>query len=112
MHGFEGQVEGGLAIESGERGDAHDRGGQVRAISEQLEPGNVLAVHDLAEKCNAPELSKACALFCLRSYKDMLEILGGDELTASYSETMKKMVSRLRDPLIKTVIRRASPLGT
>ena len=36
MHGFEGQVEGGLAFESGERGDAFDRGGQVRAISEQL----------------------------------------------------------------------------
>ena len=36
MHGFECQVEGGLAFESGERGDALDRGSQVRAISEQL----------------------------------------------------------------------------
>ena len=36
MHGFEGQVEGGLAFESRERGDALDRGGQVRTISEQL----------------------------------------------------------------------------
>ena len=36
MHGFECQVEGGLAFESGERGDAFNRGGQVCAISEQL----------------------------------------------------------------------------
>lgn len=36
MYGLEGQVEGGLAFKSGERGDAFDRGGQVRAISEQL----------------------------------------------------------------------------
>ena len=35
MHGFECQVEGGLAFESGERGDALDRGGQVRTISEE-----------------------------------------------------------------------------
>ena len=34
VHGLEGQVEGGLAFESGERGDALDRGGQVRTISE------------------------------------------------------------------------------
>jgi len=35
MHGFECQVEGGLAFESGECGDALDRGGQVRTISEE-----------------------------------------------------------------------------
>ena len=35
MHRFEGQVEGGLAFESRERGDAFDRGGQVRTISEE-----------------------------------------------------------------------------
>ena len=57
MHGFEGQVEGGLAFESGERGDALDRGGQVRTISEQL--GGMLdeqriAVQGSAEKNQVP----------------------------------------------------------
>ena len=57
MHGLEGQVEGGLTFESGERGDAFDRGGQVRAISEQL--GGMLdaqriAVQGSAEKNQVP----------------------------------------------------------
>jgi len=57
VHGFECQVEGGLAFESGECGDALDRGGQVRAISEQL--GGMLdaqriAVQGSAEKNQVP----------------------------------------------------------
>ena len=53
MHRFEGQVEGGLAFESRERGDALDRGGQVRTISEQL--GGMLDAQRIAVQGSAEQ---------------------------------------------------------
>jgi hypothetical protein len=53
VHGFECQVEGGLAFESGECGDALDSGVQVRAISEQL--GGMLDTQRIAVQGSAEQ---------------------------------------------------------
>ena len=64
MHGFEGQVEGGLAFESGERGDAFDRGGQVRTISEEL--GGMLDAQRIAVQW------KGYLKFLVEAFRDAL----------------------------------------
>ncbi len=59
-----------------------------QTITDQLAPDNVSAAYDLAEQYNAPELSKQCALYCLREQPEMVK--GGSKTTpASYSIIMQ-----------------------
>ena len=59
-----------------------------QAITDQLAPDNVSAAYDLADNYNAPELSKQCALYCLREQPEMVK--GGSKTTpASYAIVMQ-----------------------
>lgn len=81
-----------------------------QAITDQLAPENVSAAFDLAENYNAPELSKQCALYCLREYPDMCKGLGSKASTAPYAIIMQKMCPRLREAVADAINDRASAM--
>lgn len=73
-----------------------------QTITEQLAPDNVSAAYDLAEQYNAPELSKQCALYCLREQAEMVK--GGSKTTpGSYAIVMQKMAGRLREAITDAI---------
>ncbi|KAI7836949.1 hypothetical protein COHA_009198 [Chlorella ohadii] len=86
-----------------------------QTITDQLAPDNVSAAFDLAENYNAPELSKQCALYCLREYGEMVKYLSGKggssgSSPGAYAVTMQKMVPRLRDAMLDAINNRADAM--
>lgn len=84
-------------------------------ISDQLAPDNVSAAFDLAENFNAPELSKQCALFCLREHAEM--VTAGASAAPSklaspsaYAILMQKMAQRLRDAITDAINDKANAM--
>ena len=79
-----------------------------QAITKELAPDNVSAAFDLAEAFNAPELSKQCALYCLREHRTLLEAKDPRLTPTSYAVMMQKMQARLREALDEGIDRRAA----
>jgi hypothetical protein len=80
------------------------------AITAQLAPDNVSAAYDLAENLNAPELSKQCAMYCLKQQPEL--VAGGSSKTTpgSYAILMQKMAPRLKEVITDSINDRASAM--
>ena len=86
-----------------------------QAITDQLSADNVSAAFDLAENFNAPELSKQCAMYCLRQHGDLASKGasagskgsaggGGSSATpAGYAILMQKMAPRVREAVADAI---------
>lgn len=91
-----------------------------QTITEQLAPDNVSAAFDLAENYNAPELSKQCALYCLKEHAELVKggtgggaASGGLTSKATpggYAILMQKMVPRLRDAVTDAISDKANAM--
>lgn len=87
-----------------------------QAITDQLAPDNVSAAFDLAENYNAPELSKQCALFCLREHREMVKggLSGSAKAApasaAAYAILLQKMAPRLREAISGAINDRANAM--
>ncbi|KAL4437552.1 hypothetical protein ABPG77_003533 [Micractinium sp. CCAP 211/92] len=84
-------------------------------ITDQLAPDNVSAAFDLAENFNGPELSKQCALFCLREHGEMVKGGGGAAPSklaspSAYAILMQKMAQRLREAITDAINDKANAM--
>lgn len=84
-------------------------------ITDQLAADNVSAAFDLAENFNAPELSKQCALFCLREHGEMVKGGGGGGPSklaspSAYAILMQKMAQRLREAITDAISDKANAM--
>ena len=80
------------------------------AITSQLAPDNVSAAYDLAENLNAPELSKQCAMYCLKQQPELVAGGSSKATPGSYAILMQKMAPRLREAITESINDRASAM--
>ncbi|PSC71051.1 ARM REPEAT PROTEIN INTERACTING WITH ABF2-like isoform B [Micractinium conductrix] len=85
-----------------------------QTITEQLAPDNVSAAFDLAENYNALELSKQCALYCLREHSDVAVLKSGTGTgkvsTAGYSILLQKLAPRLKEAITDAINAKADAM--
>lgn len=83
------------------------------AIAKQLTAEEVCAAFELAEKYNATELGKQCALFCLKNYEECADTFKEEEnvpgkRNAAFAALMERMKGRLLEGLQEALTSRAA----